>query len=265
MPNPIYPLYTFSPDTQNLPVHRVPTIAWPVFVWDTAHEWLITNPLTLTIGADYYELTVDDEPSFASPNLFIRTRTIGAAPVLEPGNSDSTFKGLEDGKLFYWRVQAFRKNGRKLGLPDVNQVWEMRYDSSPSELLASGMISPTIPRNGYQSVGTPPVLGWLPVTASGQAAANYHVQISRNPEFTDIVDEAFPQFVNYVPWQGRMSDMPPATYWWRVRAESSVGSEITPWSDSLSFSLSHDLLMGNFYDLAGPSQAQYYLHTHPTI
>ena len=40
VPNPIYPLYTFAPDTQNLPVHRVPTIAWPVFVWDTAHEWL---------------------------------------------------------------------------------------------------------------------------------------------------------------------------------------------------------------------------------
>ena len=254
VPNPIYPRYTFVPDGQNLPVHRVPTIAWPVFVWDTAHEWLSTNPLTRTVGADYYELTVDDDPGFGSHNFFIRTRTIAAAPVLDPANTQSAFKDLQDGKLYYWRVEAFRKNGTKLGLPGVNQVWEMRYDPSPSELTTSSVSSPTHPRNGYQAVGTPPVLGWLPVVANGQSAANYHIQISPNPDFTVVVDEAFPQFVNYVPWQGRDSLMPTATYWWRVRAETSPGSALTAWSEARSFSLAHDLLMGNPYDWPIPAK-----------
>ena len=200
------------------------------------------------------------------PNLFIRTRTIGAAPVLERGNPDSTFKELEDGKLYYWRVQAFRNDGSKLGLPDVNQVWEMRYDKSVSELPTSDKITPTYPRNGYQAVGVPPVLGWLPVIVNGQRAANYHVQVSPNPQFTTIVDEAYPQFVNYVPWQGRKTDAPPAMppfamYWWRVRAESSPDVDLTAWSEPQSFALSHDLLMGNHFDWpAHPAQYAFFCY-----
>ena len=96
-------------------------------------------------------------------------------------NTQSAFKDLQDGKLYYWRVEAFRKDGTKIGLPGVNQVWEMRYDQSLSELTTSSVSSPTHPRNGYQAVGTPPVLGWLPVVANGQSAANYHIQISPEP------------------------------------------------------------------------------------
>ena len=48
--------------------------------------------------------------------------------------------------------------------------------------------------------------------------------------------------------------MPTATYWWRVRAETSPGSELTAWSDPRSFSLSHDLLMGNPYDWPIPAK-----------
>ena len=150
-------------------------------------------------------------------SLSIKTRTLGAAPVLYGANPEHTFTNLQNGAIYYWRVQAFR-NGVQMG---TDARWEMRYDGTVSELTASAVISPTYPRNGYQAVGSPPVLGWLPVVANGtQAANNYHVQISRTPDFTAIVDEAYPQFVNYVPWQGRDTEMPPGVYWWRVRAES---------------------------------------------
>jgi hypothetical protein len=141
-----------------------------------------------------------------------------------------------------------------MGLPEVNHIWEMRYNRTVSELTVSEVISPTYPRNGYQAVGVPPVLGWLPVSVSGQPAYNYHVQISRDPNFAVIVDEAYPQFVNYVPWQGQTSDMPAATYWWRVRAESSPSVELTPWSETRRFDLSLDLLMGNPYDWPAPAR-----------
>lgn len=114
-------------------------------------------------------------------------------------NPEHTFTNLQNGAIYYWRVQAFR-NGVQMG---TDAVWEMRYDSTVSELTASSVISPTYPRDGYQAVGAPPMLGWLPVFNGTQAANNYHVQISRSPDFTAIVDEAYPQFVNYVPWQGR--------------------------------------------------------------
>ena len=259
-PDLIYPPYTFAPDTQHLPVHRTPTLAWPVFIWDTAHMWYTIGapyPATLTTGPDYYWLMVDDEPSFSPPiNLSIKTRTLGAAPVLYAANLEHTFTPLQNGTVYYWRVQAFR-NGVQMG---TDARWEMRYDSIVSELASSSVISPTYPRNGYQAVASPPVLGWLPVVADGTQANNYHVQISRTSDFTAIVDEAYPQFVNYVPWQGRDTDMPPGVYWWRVRAESAkdvpVNNTGSPssvpaeaqWSEVRSFALSLDLLTGNQYD-----------------
>lgn len=261
LPSPVYPLYTFAPDSTNLPVHRVPTIAWPVFVWDTAHEWVtnIEGDLLWTVGPDYYAVTVDDEPGFAPPHNFYidQTRAQGATPVLDPGRPERAFSGLVDGKLYYWRVEAFR-NGQKLGGAGVSHVWEMRYDHTVSELTASEVISPAFPRDGYQAVAAPPMLGWLPVVTGGSAAYNYHVQISRTPDFTLIVDEAYPQFVNYMPWQGHNppgqppQDMPPGSYWWRVRAESSLNVELTPWSEPRRFDLSLDLLMGNPNDWPPP-------------
>lgn len=246
-PNLIYPQHTFTPDVQNLPVHRSATIAWPVFIWDTAHSWMtIYNPLTttLTVGPDYYWLMVDDDPSFGSPNFSIQTRTLGAAPVFDAAQPGHAFSGLVDGALYYWRVQAIR-NSRQMG---VDTRWEMRYSRAVSELSISTQSVAIFPRDGYQTVASPPMLGWLPVALNGSDAYNYHVQISRTPDFSAIVDEAYPQFVNYAPWQGRLDDMPPGSYWWRVRAESSPNVELTPWSETRRFDLSLDLLTGNQYD-----------------
>lgn len=58
-PSLIYPPHYYPPDEENFPVHRDETIAWPLFMWDTAHKW---DPYPLkTVSPDYYELTVSSD------------------------------------------------------------------------------------------------------------------------------------------------------------------------------------------------------------
>lgn len=75
----------------------------------------------------------------------------------------------------------------------VDAVWEMRYHRAASELSISTQ-TPIYPRDGYQAAASPPMLGLLPVVVDGANAYNYHVQISRNHDFTAIVDEAYAAF-----------------------------------------------------------------------
>ena len=91
----------------------------------------------------------------------------------------------------------------------------------------------------------PPVLGWLPVTGT----LSYRVQVARDAAFTEIVDEAVAQFVNYVPWQGRDTAMPFGTYFWRVRQETPAAG---PWSEARHFNVSLDLRAGNPFDYPPP-------------
>jgi hypothetical protein len=232
-PNLIYPPHYYVPDAANLPVHRDESIAWPVFVWDTAHTWPSGAFAETSQGPDFYQLMVDDDPGFGSPNFQIETRTLGAAPTV----GAHPFTGLQTG-IYFWRVRAYR-NGVQLG---TDARWVLRYDPASAELpFSPGTVPvPLYPRAGMEAVGTPPVLGWQPVPGAG----NYHVQVSLTADFASVVDEARPQFVNYVPWQGRLTEMPFGTYWWRIRAESAPGQPLGDWSLPQYFNLSVDLIAG---------------------
>ena len=217
-PNPVYPFYYYTPDTATAPVYSDRRVAWPVFVWDTTHG----GGGGITYPPDYYELTVDDNSAFMSPNFQIETKGLAAAPT-----QAHPFTGVEDDKRFYWRVRAYR-DGLQMG---TDAIWVMYYHSEAGQLQPSETITPIYPPPGYEAVVAPPVLGWQPVSGAG----HYQVQVSRNRDFTDVVDEAYPQFVNYVPWQGRSNeDMPFGTYWWRVRTQNPGGA----WSEPRHFNLS---------------------------
>lgn len=237
-PNLIYPLPYYPPDTVNLPVSGDRTIAWPLFVWDSGLS-LNVDP----VGGDapaYYELTVATKPDFQSPQFQIVSTGFAAAPTLEkPFN-------LQDGTLYYWRVRAFTANANQIG---VDHIWLTRIDRQTPQLPTSTSITPIYPRDAFESVTSPPVLGWLPV----DGAANYRVQVATDPNFNTIIDEAAPQFVNYAPWQGRLTMMPFGAYWWRVRAESAPNVALGGWSEVRRFNLSVDLLMGNPYDFVPPA------------
>lgn len=237
-PNLIYPLPYYTPDSVNMPVHSDRTIATPLFVWDSA---LVYDPLPSTgLPPAYYELTVASDLAFQNIQFQIATTGPAAAPTLA-----HPFINLQDGALAHWRVRAYKLNGEQIG---VDQIWTTRIDRTKPQLPAASIITPIYPRDGFESVISPPLFGWLPV----EGAANYRVQVSSDPNFNTIVDEAAPQFLNYAPWQGRLTTMPFGTYWWRVRAESAPGVALGGWSEVRRFNLSTDIVMGNPKDLVPP-------------
>jgi hypothetical protein len=245
-PNHVYPPYYYPPDTENLPVHSDPTVAWPLFIWDTAQAHAPVRNLT----PNHYELTVASDPAFTQVNFQIaNTKGTAAAPT----TANPFSPPLQDGQLYYWRVRAIG-NGLPMG---VDEVWVARIDRSSNTLPITETAILIYPDDAFETVEVPPVLGWLPV-----AGANlYRVQVSRDAGFTNIVDEAEAHFVNYVPWQNRADDMPFGTYWWRVRAESAPGVPVGDWSDVRHFNLSLDLVVGNRYDLVPPPATSSILST----
>mgnify|MGYP005835586671 CR=1 FL=1 len=243
-PNLVYPLPYYAPDPY-LPVHGDRTLAWPAFVWDTAHQAFSfnfgTGDFAVTLPPAYYELTVDDQLDFSTPEFQIESAGLAAAPTLQ-----HPFTGPRDGRLYYWRVRAFR-GGAMLG---IDTVWTTRFDEAFPQYEMRTEAIPIFPRAGFEAVEAAPLLGWLPVTG----AAAYRVQISGDREFNVIVDEAQPQFVNYAPWQGRREPIPFGTYWWRVRAEDANGAPLTAWSEARHFNVSRDMVTGNPIDFVPPSR-----------
>ncbi|RIK28403.1 MAG: hypothetical protein DCC55_38720, partial [Chloroflexi bacterium] len=238
-PNQVYPPYYYAPDPENLPVHSDPTVAWPLFIWDTAQEYAPVRNLT----PDHYELTVASDPAFTQVNFQIAsTKGTAAAPT-----AANPFINLQDGQLYYWRVRAYR-DAQKTQRMGVDEVWVARIDRTTNTLPISPTATLIYPDDAFETVEVPPVLGWLPV----EGATLYRVQVSRDAGFTNIVDEAEAQFLNYVPWQNRSEAIPFGTYWWRVRAESAPGVPIGDWSEVRHFNLSVDLVVGNRYDLLPP-------------
>lgn len=237
-PNLIYPLPYYPPDSGNLPVHADRTIAWPLFVWDSSllFSWGDVSAETPA----YYELTVASDLAFQLIHFQIETTGPAAAPTIA-----NPFTNLQNGGLYHWRVRAYRANGQQLG---VDQIWTTRIDQAVPELPMSDAITPIYPRDNMESVVSPPLLGWLPMNG----VSNYRVQISSDPNFNTIVDEAEPIYVNYAPWQGRRTLMPFGSYWWRIRGESTRGVALGGWSEVRRFNLSVDLMTGNPHDFIPP-------------
>jgi hypothetical protein len=139
---------------------------------------------------DFYELTVDDDPAFGSPNFQMTTSGTGAAPT-----QAAPFGGLQSGQLYYWRVRAYQ--GGIQFSADATSVF--RYDASAAQPPVVSDPLPLFPRDAFEAVGAPPVLGWQPIAG----AAGYRVQISLSPDFSEIVDEAVARSIFYVLAEGR--------------------------------------------------------------
>ncbi len=241
-PNLIYPLPYYEPDAVNTPVHGDRTIAWPLFVWDSAIDY---DGETATFDwPQYYEVTVAADLFFTDIRFQSETAGLYATPTLS-----NTFANLEDGEIYYWRVRAYLANGERVG---VDQVWKTRIDRSAPEREPTESIAPIFPVSGFNAVTTPPLLGWSPVTA----AQNYRLQISKDANFDTIVEDVYPQYVNHAPWQGQRIPMPMGTYYWRVRAESAPGVALGGWSEVRYFHLAQHLLSGNQYDFVTPPYSQ---------
>ena len=175
-PNPVYPPYYYTPDATHLPVHRDESIAWPLFIWNTAHVSDLATGFTQRPA--YYELVVTDDPSFQQINFRIETAGLAAAPT-----AAHPFQNIQDGQLYFWRVRAFDASDVQMG---ADIIWRTRYSSIANRLPITDTITPIFPADGAEAVDVPPVLGWQPVTG----AASYRVEISRDASFATIVDAA---------------------------------------------------------------------------
>ncbi|HIQ04152.1 MAG TPA: hypothetical protein EYH31_00480 [Anaerolineae bacterium] len=236
-PNLIYPPPYYVPDATSMPSHDDPTVGAPLFLWNTVHDASGETPYP---AATHYELLVDDDPTFSSPNFQVTTAANGAAPTVAQPFADTATDGL-----YYWRVRAYNGTVR-LG---TDAVWLARIDTSLEDVPATDEITLIYPADGHEVVVDAPVLGWQPV----RGAARYQVQIARDAAFTTVVEEAEALYRNYVPGQNSTQRLPSGTYYWRVRALDAAEAPLGNWSEVRHFNLSHRLLTGNPFDYELPT------------
>jgi hypothetical protein len=167
------------------------SFATPTFSWD------------LTEGAELYNLVVDTDPSFASPDIDIST----------PQNTYTPRSTLANGH-YYWRVRM-RRNG----------IYQNKYNEwSPTKefnlnLPVPSGLTPDDPQ-GQQVKAYPPTFCWdaLIATPSGGnapvlAAYRYRVQVSRgDPTFSSVYDSKDVESNCWTPTKGYDE----GKYYWRV-------------------------------------------------
>jgi hypothetical protein len=246
-PNLVYPAPDYVPDAEGMPIHSDPAVAHPVFVWDTTHRWSGLgdpsggNGPEFFTAPDYYSLTVAADRQFTQIAFAIESAGNAAAPTrVHP------LLNLVDGHRYYWKVMPIHD-----GLPMAEgTVWETRIDRRIAQLPTDTNTVPDLshPAAGFTSVGSAPVLGWLPVNG----ATYYTVQVAQARDFSTLVDSADALFVYYVPWQGRRGPMPDGVYWWRVRAMNAQDQPLGDWTASRHFFVAQDLMTGSPFDYQVP-------------
>jgi hypothetical protein len=158
------------------------TFATPTFSWDMVE------------GAETYDLQVDNDPAFGSPEININTRQ----------NSYTHTSTLANG-TYNWRVRV-KRNG------SVTNDWSG---------VQTFTLELPIPQNlqHYPSgdVGRAPTLCWDPLVKSQDsipvlAAWKYRVQVSKEPTFTSIFDTIDTEQSCWTPVKGYDD----GNYYWRV-------------------------------------------------
>ncbi|MCG2825761.1 MAG: hypothetical protein L6265_04115, partial [Thermoplasmatales archaeon] len=128
---------------------------------------------------------------------------------------------LSDGK-YWWRVRAKDKAN---SWSSFTNYWLLKIDTEKP-----GTIGLILPTNNFETSENVVSFSWENLTdLSG--VAYYTLQISRNPEFSDLipsVDTAINKTTQ---------TLPEATYWWRVKATDNAGN-VGDWSSEWRFIIS---------------------------
>lgn len=185
----------FVPD---LSVAQVP-YGTPTFSW------------TKVEGAEYYDLQVDDDPSFGSTAININTRQNSYTPIVT----------LATGQ-YYWRVRVHRDGG-VINDWTENQTFIVNLRTPDGLTPGSGSV-----------VNRAPTMCWEPVIETpenpGLAAWKYRVQVSKDPNFSAIFDTIDTEQSCWTPKKGYDD----GDYYWRV-AMIDGNSKLGSYSASQSF------------------------------
>jgi hypothetical protein len=173
------------------------SFATPTFTWER------------TEGAEVYNLVLDTDPSFASPDINVTT----------PQNSYTPRSTLANGH-YYWRVRI-RRNG------NIFNEWSPTKEFDLNLPVPTGL-TPNDPQ-GQQVKAYPPTFCWDPliVTPSGGnapvlTAYKYRVQLSRgDPTFSSIYDWKDVESNCWTPTRGYDE----GKYYWRVAMQDGQGRQ----------------------------------------
>ena len=192
-PTPINP-------SQGMTVTGQPTFQWSV---------VLTPTTTPRLATPRYHLQVDDDPTFGSPFIDIKT----------PANTYTPVKGksLSDG-IWYWRVALY----------DANNT-DGPY--SPTQWFAKQYLAPNLvyPSQGG-TAGTVPTFMWDPLPG----AAYYSVSYADNPAFTSATTVST-MSTSYTT----VKNMTTGRYYWYVQMfdQDKKGGPIIPRYYDFGYSL----------------------------
>jgi hypothetical protein len=159
------------------------TFATPSFSWDMVE------------GAESYDLQVDDDPNFGSPQINVNTRQ----------NSYTDLNTLSNA-TYHWRVRA-----RRYG--DVANNWTASQSFTLTLPTPAGLY-----HTPSGVVGNSPTLCWTPLIANSPtgdpvlAAWRYRVQVSKEPTFSSPYDDVVTEQSCWTPTKGYDDGQ----YYWRV-------------------------------------------------
>ena len=132
-------------------------------------------------------------------------------------NTSTSFSGLSNATVYYWRVTAFNETGNTL-----SSVWSFTT-VIPAPIL-------TTPSVGATGVSRTPTLTWESVTG----ASTYEVQVANRSNFSSssiLVNASGLTNTSYSVTTPLRSK---TTHYWRVRSKASNGT-LSAWSTSRSF------------------------------
>ena len=245
-PHLIHPLYYYPPNQFDWPEYIDPpspagylnphedrTVPLPLFIW---HRETVPYPQGGTL-ARAYRVQVGTDENFDNPVVWqADTENTSATPTL--ANPFTPQAGVD----YYWRVCALDSLGGSCMI-DPNdqdwwsQTWRTRIDLSKGMAPTSGAGPELItPPHGSETVEATPWLQWKPKAG----ADSYQVQISRDANFGEIVNDTTVPYPVYSPStslaQRLLNRLDYGTFYWRVRARSG-GSPLGEWSTARRFQI----------------------------
>ncbi|MFT3892405.1 MAG: hypothetical protein QM730_12285 [Anaerolineales bacterium] len=186
------------PANASLNTNYIPTLKWSV--------------VTSVIAFDHYQVQVDDDPLFGSPELEDNSHILATQNKL-------TTPALPHNTKYYWRVLAFNKSGQY----SSSAIWSFRTALTPPILVSPAIF--------YDVPTLRPTFEWEDVRETG--VSGYTIQISLSSSFTTIIHTGNSVAATYTP----MVDLPrDRVLYWRVQTRGTNGpsawSELSPFTSA---------------------------------
>lgn len=178
-----------SPADGAVTANRTPTLSW-----------------TEAADTDYYRLEVDNDPSFASPEIFEEPLT--STSFIQTNSPPMVF---QPGVTYHWRVTAVNPLGSQASSPVA------RSFTTPA--VAPSAFSLTQPANGAMQVSRNPTFQWTHSADSD----GYTVTVDNDPAFGSPEIVAPGILGNLYTWFGPPL-APEVTYYWKVTSTNAIGS-----------------------------------------